>query len=127
MAVHLRVRVDDQVANFVGTGQGRRSHLIDDVPHDQFRGHVSATMTSGAIGDHAAQALVAVPVSAGVLVVGAPALVRQDGQLDLLGLVVVPRSLLRTNRLLVIGRQCSRFLVEMESLRNATLQVSLPE
>ena len=76
----LRIGVDQQILHLVDALQRRRGRLLDDVANHQLRGDVAAAVAPGAIGDHAAQPALGMPVPAGVFVVGAPPGAGQDGQ-----------------------------------------------
>src|SRR5690606_202423 len=63
----------------VGVGGVGRDELL----HRELGGAVAAAVAAGAVGDDAAQVAVGMPVAAGVLVVGAAAAPRKDGEFEL--------------------------------------------
>ena len=73
----------DHVLDRLGRALGCARIGGEDVLHRQLGGLVAAAMPAGAVGYHAAQVVVGVPVAAGVLVVVAAAAARQDGEFDL--------------------------------------------
>jgi hypothetical protein len=88
MPPQLCVGIDQQVLDFVGARQRCQRGLIDDVAHDELGGDVAAAVSTGPVGDHTAQALLALPMATGILVAGAPASTRQDRKLDLRRVVI---------------------------------------